>query len=348
MGAVTNISLKQLRCFLAIAECGSFTGASARLFLTQSALTAAVQQLEDAVGLKLFDRTTRSVQLTREGEAFRPRAERILNDFDGAINDLRAISQSRSGEIRVVAAHSIIELFLAEAMSQFQDVYPGIHFTLREHGAERAEELVLKGEVDFGLTEQFKGYADLDYRPLFHDQFVVVASPGLIGCAQGVRWEALPASGFVSFTTDTGIGAYLAAKAPELLRRHIASDQVSSTMALFSGAASADWPAPGPGGGAAAGARALAPHRPHLAQAACAFPHVRQIAANAAARHRNESPPAGGHFGPPHLVSLRAGDLGCASNQLGSMPNSSMIFFHFTRSLFISSGRRAAWPPTSS
>jgi DNA-binding transcriptional LysR family regulator len=234
MGAVTNISLKQLRCFLAIAECGSFTGASARLFLTQSALTAAVQQLEDAVGLKLFDRTTRSVQLTREGEAFRPRAERILNDFDGAINDLRAISQSRSGEIRVVAAHSIIELFLAEAMSQFQDVYPGIHFTLREHGAELAEELVLKGEVDFGLTEQFKGYADLDYRPLFHDQFVVVASPGLIGCAQGVRWEALPASGFVSFTTDTGIGAYLAAKAPELLRRHIESDQVSSTMALFS------------------------------------------------------------------------------------------------------------------
>lgn len=235
MGAVSNISLKQLRCFLAIAECGSFTGASARLFLTQSALTAAEQQLEDAVGLKLFDRTTRSVQLTREGAAFRPRAERILNDFDGAINDLRAIAQSRSGEIRIVAAHSIIELFLAEAMSQFQEVYPGIHFTLREHGAERAEELVLKGEVDFGLTEQFKGYPDLDYRPLFNDQFVVVASPGLLAPGvQGLRWAQLPTAGFVAFTPDTGIGAYLAAKAPELLQRSGAADRVSSTMALFS------------------------------------------------------------------------------------------------------------------
>ncbi len=230
-----NVSLRHLRCFLAIAQCGSFTAASAKLFLTQSSLTAAIQQLEEAVGLKLFDRTTRSVELTREAVLFLPQAEKIIRDFDGAMTDLQSIAQSQSGEVRIAAPQSIVEIFLAEAISIFKGAYPSIRFTLREHGAERSEELVAQGEVDFALAEKFRGYADLSYEPLFADRFGVISAAAIKPSRKGrLSLADLPPAGYVAFTADTGISTYMATNVPELFQRGNLGDQVSTTTALFS------------------------------------------------------------------------------------------------------------------
>ena len=93
-----NISLRHLRAFSAVAEAESFTAAARQLFLTQSTLTKTIRELEQEIGLALFERTTRKVVLTTQGNAFLPVARRLLNDFELLLSDLREKSAGSSGE----------------------------------------------------------------------------------------------------------------------------------------------------------------------------------------------------------------------------------------------------------
>ena len=77
-----DVTLKQIRAFAAVAQAGSFTAAAQRLHLTQSAVSVLISECEQVFGLRLFDRTTRQVQLTEAGREFRPVAEKVLSDVD--------------------------------------------------------------------------------------------------------------------------------------------------------------------------------------------------------------------------------------------------------------------------
>ena len=81
-----NITLKQIRAFVTVAQAGSFTAAANRLHLTQSAVSVLISELEQQFGLRLFDRTTRLVQLNDAGRDFFPAAEKMLMDLSNAIS----------------------------------------------------------------------------------------------------------------------------------------------------------------------------------------------------------------------------------------------------------------------
>jgi DNA-binding transcriptional LysR family regulator len=230
-----NVTVKHLRCFLAVAETGSFTTAAVRLFLTQSALTATIQQFEEAVGMKIFDRTTRRVAMTEHAERFRPEAERVVNSFDGAIGDLMALAQSERGHIRIGAAASVIYQFLANAIPKFRESYPNITISLRDPAAQQVERLVLEGEVDFAIDSKHQGFADLDYTPLVADRYGVVCHRDLpLAHVKGsLRWVDLTPREYVAFSADTGIGQFLRSHAghwPVLGGTH---NEVASTTSLF-------------------------------------------------------------------------------------------------------------------
>jgi len=103
---VNNTSIRHIRAFLAVARDGSFTRAAESLHLTQSTLTGTIKQLEEQAGLTLFDRTTRQVLLSGEGERFLPVAERLLSDFDTAMTDLRAVAEQQQGQVGIAASPS--------------------------------------------------------------------------------------------------------------------------------------------------------------------------------------------------------------------------------------------------
>lgn len=210
-----NISLRHLRCFAEVASAGSFTMAAARLFVTQSALTATIQQFEEAVGLKLFDRNTRRVVMTPEAVRFKSEADKILKEFDAAISDLQAFAQSQQGHIRIAAAASAIYQFLIEAILSFRTAFPNVTFSLRDAGARHVEQLVVDGELDFAIASKYKGFDELDYTPLIEDRFgVVCRSDHPLARDEGpLQWTDLDPTGYIGFTPDTGIGA--------LLREHV-------------------------------------------------------------------------------------------------------------------------------
>jgi DNA-binding transcriptional LysR family regulator len=230
-----NVSLRHLRCFLAVANSGSFTVASSRMFLTQSSLTATIQQFERMVGVRLFDRTTRRVVMTEEGLRFRDEAEKIVKEFDSAIRDLQALGQSQQGHIRIAAAASVIYQFLVQAISVFRKTYPNMTISLRDAGAEKAEQMVLGGEVDLAITSKHKGLDDLDYTPLLEDRYGVVCLPEypLKQTSTPLRWSDLPPSDYVAFSGDTGIGSFLAANAGHTALFAEQHDEVSSTTSLY-------------------------------------------------------------------------------------------------------------------
>lgn len=237
-----NVTLKQLRCFLAVAETGSFTVAAGRLCMTQSALTATIQQMEEAVGLRMFDRTTRRVMLTDHAGRFMAEAERVVNGFDSAVSDLLALAQGERGHIRIGAASSVISQFLVPALPHFREAYPEITISLRNPAAQQTERLVLEGEVDFAIDSKYRGHEDLDYTPLVRDCYGVVChrdSP-VAALDRPVTWADLTRSHdaptharYVGFSADTGIGQFLrtnAAHWPVLGGEH---DEVESTTYLF-------------------------------------------------------------------------------------------------------------------
>ncbi|HWI82940.1 LysR family transcriptional regulator [Ramlibacter sp.] len=229
------VSIRHLRCFLAVADSGSFTVASSRMFLTQSSLTATIQQFEEAIGLKLFDRTTRRVVMTEEGRRFRDEAQKIVQEFDTAISDLKALAQSQQGHIRIAAAASVIYQFLTRAIPVFRETYPNVTISLRDAGSEQVEQMLLNGDLDFAVTSKHKGYADLDYTPLIEDNYGVMCLPSyrLARKTRPLRWSDLPPEDYVAFSSDTGIGTFLAANAafsPLFANPH---DEVSSTTSLY-------------------------------------------------------------------------------------------------------------------
>ena len=87
-----NASIRQLKAFVVVAQTRSFAQACGLLHLSQPALSIAIRNLEQAVGGTLFVRTTRSIALSPEGEAFLPLAQRLLRDWDSAFGDLRNCS----------------------------------------------------------------------------------------------------------------------------------------------------------------------------------------------------------------------------------------------------------------
>ena len=92
-----NVTLRQLRAFVAVARTGSFTLAAESLFITQSALSGLIKELEQALGLRLFDRSTRRLQLSDAGSDLVTHIEKILLDLDGVIDEvgkLKALQRS--------------------------------------------------------------------------------------------------------------------------------------------------------------------------------------------------------------------------------------------------------------
>jgi DNA-binding transcriptional LysR family regulator len=236
VAVMRRVSLRHLRCFLAVAETGSFTLASAKLFQTQSSLTATIQQFEEAVGLKLFERTTRRVELTPEARQFRPLAERVVRDFEAAIGDLQAISKSQKGHVRVAAAPSMVVHILSPALARFRRDHPGITLSVQDAGSAKIEDGVLAGEVDFGIASRLRNYPELVYTPILRDPFgAIMPTDHPLAAEDGpITWAEVRRHEYVGLTNDTGIGAFLE-NYPELRLDEATQryDHASSTTSLY-------------------------------------------------------------------------------------------------------------------
>lgn len=206
----SNLSIRHLRAFREVAQCGSFTQAAQRLHLTQSTLTATVKQLEQEIGLTLFDRTTRRVVLTREGQQFRSVAERLISDFDTAITDLQAVASQQQGQVAVAASPSTISQLLPPVIQSYHHRHPGVGISLRDDSAGAIEQRVLENDVDFGIGANHSNDPELNYEALLTDRYgIVVPADSDIHGLDEIDWLQLGHMNLLYLSADTGIRAQL-------------------------------------------------------------------------------------------------------------------------------------------
>ncbi len=170
----THATLKQVRAFVAIARSRSFAEAAAQLNLSQPALSSAIKTLEQAVGGKLLTRTTRTFALTPEGESFLPTAQRLLAEWDGALEDLHNRFALRTGRITIAAMPSFAANLLPEGLFRFKQSHPDIRVALHDVIAEDVVRMVRSGQAELGISFHPGDHDDLQFTPLFEDHFVAV------------------------------------------------------------------------------------------------------------------------------------------------------------------------------
>ena len=121
-----NVTLRQLRAFLAVTRTGSFTLAAESLYITQSALSGLIKELEQVLGVRLFDRSTRRIQMSEVGRGIYPLIEKILADLDGALDEVANIKALKRGVVRVAAPQLMACTLLPEVISAFARDFPNI------------------------------------------------------------------------------------------------------------------------------------------------------------------------------------------------------------------------------
>lgn len=168
------MELRHLKYFAALAGALSFTRAALALHVTQSTLSHQIRQLEDELGVKLFDRVAKRVTLTEAGDTFLVFAQRALKDIDQGIGALKESAGNLTGSVRVGATHSFNLGFIPECISTFMLRYPTVHMTVLELTADNIVDKVSSGELDLGITYRPAGFSDLVFEPLYNEEMVLV------------------------------------------------------------------------------------------------------------------------------------------------------------------------------
>jgi DNA-binding transcriptional LysR family regulator len=173
-----NFDLADLRAFLSVADFGSLRVASEHLHLSQSALSRRIDKLESALGIKLFSRTTRKVELTTVGRAFVPRAQNVMRELDDALVGIKDTAERIAGLVTIACVPSAVGYFLPQAIQQFHASYPKVRIRLIDEYSSEVLVAVARADADFGLTYIGTQEADIAFEPLLEERFVVACPAG--------------------------------------------------------------------------------------------------------------------------------------------------------------------------
>lgn len=201
-----KITLKQIESFLAVADLGSFSGASKRLNVAQPALSQAIKDLEGELAVRLFDRTTRRVELTDAGREFRLSAAKALEELEHAVESVHELAQRRRGRLRIAAPPLLAAVVLPQAVAEFRQRFPGISVQIADVGTEQIVESVKSGKADCGLGTFAPAEEGIERVPLVRDSLMLFCdhrSP--FTGATAVRWRELDGQPLITLTRDSGI-----------------------------------------------------------------------------------------------------------------------------------------------
>jgi DNA-binding transcriptional LysR family regulator len=149
---VPDLTARQLHAVLAVAEYNSFIAAAAFLKTSQPALTRTIKRVEDVLGVRLFDRSTRRVVITAAGKEFVAVAERMLNDLRISVSSMRDIGQEQRGQIIISSIMSVATGLLPAIVAEYRSSRPGIDIVLREGVHGTVLEDIRSGTADLGAT----------------------------------------------------------------------------------------------------------------------------------------------------------------------------------------------------
>lgn len=200
-----NFDLADLRAFVAVADLGSFRAAAAELHLSQPALSRRIYKLEEALGVRLFDRTTRSVNLTTVGREFSRKARELLNGLEESLLGIRDVAERVTGEVTIACVPSAVRYFLPHVLKQYHEQYPRIVVRIVDEGADQVLSTVVRSEADFGLNYIGTQEPNVEFEPILKESFVVACRRDHpLARQRKVTWAELNAFDYMTVAKGSG------------------------------------------------------------------------------------------------------------------------------------------------
>ena len=201
-----NITLRQLYGFKAVADVGTFTAAAQRLRIAQPVLSVHIRELERELGAKLFDRTTRRVELTNAGREFLQSVDKLIYDLENAIQNARNLAERKRGRLIVAAAPLLAAMIVPTAVSDFKRRYPTIDVSVIDCQTNIIVEKVRSSEADCGIGTFADAEEGIRSETLFEDSLLAwcpAQSP--MAMEPNLTWSDLGDTPLISMTRDSSI-----------------------------------------------------------------------------------------------------------------------------------------------
>lgn len=170
------MDLVLLQSFLAVSEHKAITGAARALFVTQPALSRRLQQFEEELGARLFERSRRGIVLTEAGRLVASEARAIVERYGRLRELVRAQQSLESGVVRLGGGATAVSFLVPQAIAEFQKAHPGVRFEVHELGSRDVEEGVRAERLELGIVTLPAHSREFEVRPLRRDRIVLVAS----------------------------------------------------------------------------------------------------------------------------------------------------------------------------
>jgi LysR family transcriptional regulator, cyn operon transcriptional activator len=164
------MDIRQLRYFLELAQTEHLTQAAQHLFVTQSTLSHGLRQLEQSLGVELFDRVGRGLRLSQAGAAFRAHALRALRELETGKMALADLDELRAGRLTIGVFPTFLHTVVPATVAAFHDRYPGVSVEARALRAGSIEEQLLRGDLDLGIAFHPTLHEDIETEALFEER----------------------------------------------------------------------------------------------------------------------------------------------------------------------------------
>ena len=167
-----KFDLADIQAFAAVAELQSFRAAAESIHLSQPAFSRRIDKLEEALGVRLLDRTTRRVTLTAVGRDFARKTRVWLDDLDGMLMGLGDVAARRMGEVTIACVPSAVYYFLPQVVKRYHERFPKIRVKVHDASANEVLVAVAQGDADFGLNFIGSQEAEIEFKPVLAERFV--------------------------------------------------------------------------------------------------------------------------------------------------------------------------------
>ena len=167
-------TLKQLRAFVAVYHLRKLSAAATQLFITQSAVSVLIRQMEEGLGARMFDRTTRSLQPTPAAHEAIQIAERILRDLESLGSGLEDLTGLRRGRVTVAVTPTLAEILLPPVIRAFSTQHPDIQIAIDDCAPDQFYSRVMNEQTDFGIGTPERLGAGVELQTLLRDHLSLV------------------------------------------------------------------------------------------------------------------------------------------------------------------------------
>jgi DNA-binding transcriptional LysR family regulator len=199
-------SVRQLRAFAAVYHSGQLSSAADQLALTQPAVSVLLREFEARLGLRLFDRTTRSLRRTEAADEAIVFVERALAELDALGSAMADLAGGRRGRVRVAATSTIAQTLMPKAMLRFLGEHPEVVVTIDDCAPGQFVERIQGGQVDFGVGTLDGKVTGLEERVFVHDHLSAIADRAVkLPPAGHITWKQLASHALVTVKPGYGV-----------------------------------------------------------------------------------------------------------------------------------------------